>query len=125
MENLKESLRHAVNGHEELGAWNSRVVEAIRILNRIKVNREGSKNDLLFVFYLHMGMGKINWREEGDPMINRIYKIENFFYVRDFVFSIFFCVCFFLLWDVEWDRMSIRASYLQNPTIVGFLFLIA
>jgi hypothetical protein len=72
MENLKELLRHAVDGHEELGAWNSRAVEAIRILDRMKVNWEGGGNDLLFVFYLHMGMGEINWREEGDPMINRI-----------------------------------------------------
>jgi hypothetical protein len=23
----------------------------------------------VFVFYLHMGMGKIHWREEGDPII--------------------------------------------------------
>ncbi len=70
MENLKELLRHAVDGHEELGAWNSRAVEPIRILDKIKVNWEGGGNDLLFVFYLHMGMGEINWREEGDPMIN-------------------------------------------------------
>jgi hypothetical protein len=27
MENLKESLRRAVDGHKELGAWNSRAVE--------------------------------------------------------------------------------------------------
>jgi hypothetical protein len=72
MESLKESLRRAVDGHEELGAWNSRAVEAIQILDRIKVNREGGGNDLLFEYYLHMGMGKIDWREEGDPMINRI-----------------------------------------------------
>ncbi len=26
----------------------------------------------VFVFYLHMGMGEINWREEGDPIINKI-----------------------------------------------------
>jgi hypothetical protein len=72
MENLKESLRRAVDGHEELGVWNSRAVEAIQILDRIKVNQEGGRNDLLFVFYLHMGMGEINWREEGDLMINRM-----------------------------------------------------
>ncbi len=72
MENLKELVRRAVDGHEELGAWNSRAVEAIRILDRIKVNREGGGNDLLFVFYLHLGMGEINWRENWDPMINRI-----------------------------------------------------
>ncbi len=84
MENLKESLRRAVDGHEELGPWNSRAVEAIRILDRIKVYRDGGGNDLLFVFYLHMGRGEIDWREEGDPIINRIYKIEIFFYVREF-----------------------------------------
>jgi hypothetical protein len=72
MENLKELVRRAMDRHKELGAWNSRAVEAIRILDRIKVNREGSGNDLLFVFYLHMGMGGIHWREEGDPMLNRI-----------------------------------------------------
>ncbi len=60
MENLKELVRRAMDQQEELGAWNSRVVEAIRILDRIKVNQEGSGNDLLFVFYLHMGMGKIH-----------------------------------------------------------------
>ncbi len=72
MENLKELLRRTMDGHEELGAWNSRAVEAIRILDRIKVNLEGGGNDLLFVFNLHMGMGEIEWREEGDPIINRI-----------------------------------------------------
>ncbi len=30
----------------------------------------------VFVFYLHMSMGEIHWREEGD-------LIEIFFYVRD------------------------------------------
>jgi hypothetical protein len=70
MENLKKLVRRTVDRHKELGAWNSRAVEAIRILDRIKVNREGGGNDLLFVFYLHMDMGKIHWREEGDPMIN-------------------------------------------------------
>jgi hypothetical protein len=30
-----------VEGHEELWAWNSRAEEAIRILDRIKVDREG------------------------------------------------------------------------------------
>ncbi len=79
MENLKELMRRAMDGHEELGAWNSRAVEAIWILDRIKVNREGGGNDLLIVFYLHMGMGEIHWREEGDPMINRICRIEIFF----------------------------------------------
>jgi hypothetical protein len=82
MENLKESVRRAVDRHEELGAWNSRAVEAVRNLDRIKVNQEGGGN-LLFVFYLHLGMGEIHWREDGDPMINRICKIEIFFYVRD------------------------------------------
>jgi hypothetical protein len=60
MENLKESVRRAVDGHKELGAWNSQAVEAVRILDRIKVNREGGGNDLLFVFYLHLGMGEIH-----------------------------------------------------------------
>jgi hypothetical protein len=104
MENLKESVRRTVDGHEELGAWNSRAVEAIRILDRVKINQEGSGNDLLFVFYLHMGMCEIHWREEGDPMIERIYKMEIYiyiFYVRGIVFSTFFFgACFFLLWYV-------------------------
>ncbi len=51
VENLKESVRRAVDGHEELGAWNSWAVEATWILDRIKVNWEGGGNDLLFVFY--------------------------------------------------------------------------
>jgi hypothetical protein len=41
MENLKESVRRAVEGHEELGTWNSRAEEVIRILDKIKVDREG------------------------------------------------------------------------------------
>ncbi len=80
--------------HKELGAWNSRAVDAVRILNRIKVNWEGGGNDLLFVFYLHPGMGEIHWREDGDPMINRICKIEKSIYVRDIFFSTFFFVFF-------------------------------
>ncbi len=72
MKNLKELVRRAVNGHKELGVWNSRAVEVVRILNRIKGNWKGGGNDLLFVFYLHLGMGEMDWREEGDPMINRI-----------------------------------------------------
>jgi hypothetical protein len=24
---------------------------------------------------------------------------------------------FFLLWDVEWDRMSIQARYVEHPTL--------
>ncbi len=43
----------------------------------------------VFVFYLHMGMGKIHWREDGDPTINRI-KYRDIFYVRDIFFSTFF-----------------------------------
>ncbi len=41
-------------------------------------NRGGCSG--VFVFYLHMGMGKIHWREEGDPIINRI-KDKDIFYV--------------------------------------------
>jgi hypothetical protein len=36
-----------------------------------------------------MGMCKIDWREKGDPMIDIIYKIEIFLYVR-FFFSVLF-----------------------------------
>ncbi len=43
----------------------------------------------MLVFYLHMGMGEINWREQGDPTNNRI-KDEKFFYVRDIFFGTFF-----------------------------------
>ncbi len=32
----------------------------------------------VFVFFLHMGMGEIHWREEGYPIINRI-KDRDFF----------------------------------------------
>jgi hypothetical protein len=28
----------------------------------------------VFVFCLHMGMGEIHWREEGDSIINRIKR---------------------------------------------------
>ncbi len=42
--------------------------------------------------------------------------IEIYFYVRD-IFSVpFFGACFYLVWDVGWDRMSIRARLLY-PTI--------
>ncbi len=37
--------------------------------------------------------------------------------------TFFFGACFYLVWDEDWDRMLIQASYLQNP--MGFLFLIA
>ncbi len=50
-----------------------------------------------------MGMGKIHWREEGDPIMNRI-KDRDIFYVRDIFFSTFlFGACFYLVWDVEWE----------------------
>ncbi len=71
-ENLKELVRHAMDRHKELGVWNSWALEPIRTLDWIKVNWEGSGNDILFVFYLHMGMGEIHWREEGDPINIRI-----------------------------------------------------
>ncbi len=70
-------------------------MEAVRILDRIKVNQEGGGNDLLFVFYLHLGMVEIHWREDGDPMINRICKIEICFYVRDIISVPFFWHVFF------------------------------
>jgi hypothetical protein len=44
----------------------------------------------MFVFYFHMGMGRIQWREEGDPINNRI-KDRDYFYVRD-IFSVPFCL---------------------------------
>ncbi len=42
----------------------------------------------VLVFYLHMGMGEINWREERDPIIDRI-KDRDIFYVRDITHNIF------------------------------------
>jgi hypothetical protein len=79
----------------------------------------------VFVFFLHMGMGKIHWREEVDPIINGIKDRDIFLHKRYFFQHLLFGACFYLVGDVGWDRMLIRASYLQNPTIVGFLFLIA
>jgi hypothetical protein len=32
----------------------------------------------MFVFYLHMGMGEIHWRDQGDPIINRIYILKDY-----------------------------------------------
>jgi hypothetical protein len=78
----------------------------------------------MFLLYLHMGMGKIHWREEGDPIINRIKDRDIFLHKRYFFSSFLVGACFYLVWDVEWDRMSIRASYLQNPTIAVFLYFI-
>ncbi len=39
-------------------------------------NRGGSSS--VFVFYLHMGIAEIHWREEGDPIINRIKDRDIF-----------------------------------------------
>ncbi len=41
----------------------------------------------MFVFYLHMSMGEIHWREEVDPNISRI-KDRDIFYVRDIIISV-------------------------------------
>jgi hypothetical protein len=62
----------------------------------------------MFVFYLHIGMGKIHWREEGDPIINRM-KHRDIFLGKTKIIA-FFCTCFYLVWDVEQDTISIRAS---------------
>jgi hypothetical protein len=32
----------------------------------------------MLVFYLHMGMGEIHWREERDPIIDRIKDRDIF-----------------------------------------------
>jgi hypothetical protein len=60
MENLKELVSCAVDRHKELRAQNSTSVEVMWILDRIMVNQEGGGNDLLFVFYLLMCMGRIH-----------------------------------------------------------------
>jgi hypothetical protein len=49
----------------------------------------------VIVFYLHMGMGEIHWREEVDPSNNRI-KDRDVFYIRDIFFSVPFFWCVFL-----------------------------
>ncbi len=38
----------------------------------------------VFVFYLHMGMGEIHWKEEGDSTINRIKDRDSFLCKRYF-----------------------------------------
>ncbi len=43
----------------------------------------------MFVFYLHMGMGKNHWREEVDPNIIRI-KDRDIFLRRRYFFSTLF-----------------------------------
>jgi hypothetical protein len=43
----------------------------------------------VFVFYLHMGMGEIHWREEVDPINNRI-KDRDFFLRKRYIFFITF-----------------------------------
>ncbi len=45
----------------------------------------------VFVFYLHTGMSEIHWREEGDPIINRIKYREIILRKRFFPVS-FLCV---------------------------------
>jgi hypothetical protein len=41
-----------------------------------------------------------------------VHLVDSFFYVRD-IFSVpfFFGACFYIVWDVRWDRLSIRARY--------------
>ncbi len=43
----------------------------------------------VLVFYLHMGMGEIHWREEVDPINNRIQD-EIFFLCKRYFFGTFF-----------------------------------
>ncbi len=49
----------------------------------------------MFVFYLHMGMGKIHWREEVDPIIIRI-KDRDFFLRKRYSFQYLFFLRVFL-----------------------------
>ncbi len=65
----------------------------------------------VFLFYLHMGMGEIDWREEVDPIIIRIKDRDIFLRMR-FFSTFIFGMCFYLVWDVGWDRMLIWARYL-------------
>jgi hypothetical protein len=48
----------------------------------------------VFVFYLHMGMGEIHWREERDPIINRIKDRDIFSGMRYFFSTFFFARVF-------------------------------
>ena len=43
MESLKETVKNAMEGHEELKVWNTKAEEVIHILDKIKVDREGGK----------------------------------------------------------------------------------
>jgi hypothetical protein len=43
MESLKETVKNAMEGHEELKVWNTKAEEVIHILDTIKVDREGGK----------------------------------------------------------------------------------
>jgi hypothetical protein len=43
MESLKETVKNAMEGHEELNVWNTKAEEVIHILDKIKVDREGGK----------------------------------------------------------------------------------
>jgi hypothetical protein len=77
----------------------------------------------MFVFNLHMGMGEIHWREEGDPIMYRLKKRDIFLCKRYFFSTFLVATCFYLVWGVEWDRVSIWFSYLQNPTMWVFSIL--
>jgi hypothetical protein len=48
---------------------------------------EGGGCSSVLVFYLHMGIGEIHWREEVDPIIIIEEKIEISFYEKDIFFS--------------------------------------
>jgi hypothetical protein len=50
--------------------------------------------------FLHMGISKIHWREEGDPIINGM-EDRDVFYVRDIFSGPFFWCVFLPVWDVE------------------------
>ncbi len=40
----------------------------------------------VFVFYLHMGIGEIHWREERDPIINQKKKDREIFLQKRYYF---------------------------------------
>jgi hypothetical protein len=75
MENLKASVRHTVDGHEELGVWNSWAVEAIRILDRIKVNQKGVGMISCFYFICTWAWARSIGRRRGIPNFFFTYEI--------------------------------------------------
>jgi hypothetical protein len=73
-----------------------------------------------FEFHLHTHTERhtdTQIHRHTDTQTDKFSFLPDFFTEEIFFQFLFFGACFYLVWDVGWDRMSIPASYLQNPTM--------